>query len=123
MDVVRPAYRVPKNASTGQKLLYPFQYVDAYMNRPPYAAVTHWIYFLLGGWAFALAYILVGLLQIITIIFIPYGMQTLRSVPFVAWPFGKSIVRGDADRVVYEGLITRLVQDPCHPFTIFANGT
>lgn len=119
----RPAFQIPRNAKFSQKLAYPIFYIDAFQSNPPYRPITRIIYVLFAGWLFGLAYLLAALLLLLSIIFIPYGIQTLRFVPFVVWPFGRSIVRGDAGQVMYEGLFTRLVHDRTHPFTIFANGT
>lgn len=48
-----------------------------------------WIIF--GGFAIALEYLLAGLLMFITIIGIPFGVQSFKLAGASLWPFGKDI--------------------------------
>ena len=45
-----------------------------------------------GFWLF-LAYLLAGVVQCITIIGIPFGIQSFKLAGFALWPFGRSVVR------------------------------
>jgi uncharacterized membrane protein YccF (DUF307 family) len=49
-----------------------------------------------GFWLF-LSYLLAGVIQCITIIGIPFGIQSFKLAGFALWPFGRSVVhRPDA---------------------------
>lgn len=49
------------------------------------------IWFLFGGFALGVCYILLGLLFCITIIGIPFGMQVIRIGVLAACPFGRDV--------------------------------
>ena len=49
------------------------------------------IWFILGGFILALFYLFGSLLLMITIIGIPFGLQTLKLAGFALAPFGKSV--------------------------------
>lgn len=49
-----------------------------------------WVFF--GGLILAILWILVGLICLITVIGIPFGIQCFKFASFVLWPFGKEIV-------------------------------
>lgn len=49
------------------------------------------LWFLLGGWLIALEYLLASLALMLTIIGIPFGIQTLKLSLVAMWPFGKEI--------------------------------
>lgn len=49
------------------------------------------LWFLLGGWLIAIEYLSASLLLMITIIGIPFGIQTLKLAVAALWPFGKEI--------------------------------
>ena len=51
------------------------------------------VWLLLAGIWLALGYALAGLLLCITIIGIPFGVQSFKLAGFSLWPFGKSVVR------------------------------
>ena len=53
------------------------------------------LWFLLGGFFTSIIYFLMSLLLIITIIGIPFGIQTIKLAGFVLAPFGKEIVPGE----------------------------
>lgn len=48
-----------------------------------------WIVF--GGLVGALAFLLIGLLLMITIIGIPFGLQLMKLAKVILWPFGKTV--------------------------------
>lgn len=47
---------------------------------------------LAGIWLF-LAYALAGIVQLVTIIGIPFGIQSFKIAGFALWPFGREVVR------------------------------
>jgi len=49
------------------------------------------IWFILGGFILALVYLFGSLVLMITIIGIPFGLQTLKLAGFALAPFGKSV--------------------------------
>ena len=52
------------------------------------------VWLVLGGLVVALLYFLVGLLMIITIIGIPFGVQLFKLGGYALWPFGHELVNG-----------------------------
>lgn len=50
------------------------------------------IWLLFGGICIAIEYLIASLLLIITIIGIPFGMQTLKLAGLALWPFGREAV-------------------------------
>ena len=50
-----------------------------------------WVVFS-GFWLFC-AYLSAGVIQCITIIGIPFGIQSFKLAGFALWPFGRSVVR------------------------------
>ena len=51
------------------------------------------LWFLLGGFIIAIFYLIGSILLIITIIGIPFGIQTLKMTAFAIAPFGRDLVR------------------------------
>lgn len=49
------------------------------------------LWFLLGGWLIAAGYLFASLLLMLTIIGIPFGIQTLKLGMVALWPFGQEI--------------------------------
>lgn len=49
------------------------------------------VWIVLGGWWLALAYLLAGLINMVTIIGIPFGLQSLKMARLAIMPFGSSI--------------------------------
>lgn len=47
-----------------------------------------WVVF--GGWAVALEYAIASIALMITIIGIPFGLQTFKLAELALWPFGRS---------------------------------
>lgn len=52
-----------------------------------------WLVF--GGVFTAIEYLIASLLMMITIIGIPFGMQTLKLAALALWPFGKTVRSGE----------------------------
>ena len=52
------------------------------------------LWLLLGGIFTAVEYLISSILMMITIIGIPFGMQTLKLAGLALWPFGKEVRRG-----------------------------
>ena len=52
------------------------------------------VWLVLGGLLVALIYFLVGLLMVITIIGIPFGIQLFKLGGYALWPFGHELVNG-----------------------------
>lgn len=53
------------------------------------------IWFIFGGWMIALEYILGGVTLMITIIGIPFGIQSVKLGVFSIWPFGHKIEKAE----------------------------
>lgn len=51
------------------------------------------LWLLFGGLAIAIEYLIASLVLFISIIGIPFGLQTIKLVSLAIWPFGKSIVQ------------------------------
>lgn len=49
------------------------------------------LWFLLGGWLIEAEYLFASLLLMLTIIGIPFGIQTLKLGMVALWPFGQEI--------------------------------
>ena len=49
------------------------------------------LWLLFGGILTAVEYLIASLLMMITIIGIPFGMQTLKMAALALWPFGKEV--------------------------------
>lgn len=52
------------------------------------------LWLLLGGIFMAVEYLISSILMMITIIGIPFGMQTLKLAGLALWPFGKEVRSG-----------------------------
>ena len=52
-----------------------------------------WLVF--GGIFTAVEYMIASLLMMITIVGIPFGMQTMKMAGLALWPFGKDVRSGD----------------------------
>ena len=53
------------------------------------------IWFVFGGFIVAIEYVIASLLMMITIIGIPFGLQTLKLAEMALFPFGKKIVKSE----------------------------
>lgn len=59
--------------------------------------VANLIWFFVSGLWLGLSYIALGLIACLTIIGIPFGIQTIKLAFFVMWPFGRELApRSDA---------------------------
>ena len=50
------------------------------------------IWFVLGGWYIALAHLVIGLVQLVLIITIPFGLQHLKLAGIALAPIGKEVI-------------------------------
>jgi uncharacterized membrane protein YccF (DUF307 family) len=63
-----------------------------------FSVIGNVLWFLLAGIWMALAYVGAGILQCITIIGIPFGIQSFKLAGYALWPFGRTVVaRTDRD--------------------------
>ena len=53
------------------------------------------LWLLLGGVVTALEYLVASLLMMLTVVGIPFGLQTLKLAGLALWPFGKRVVAGE----------------------------
>ena len=53
------------------------------------------LWLLLGGIFTAVEYLISSILMMLTIIGIPFGMQTLKLAGLALWPFGKEVRSGN----------------------------
>lgn len=63
------------------------------------------IWLLFGGFVIALQYLIAGLLLMVTIIGIPFGIQSIKLARFALWPFGSTY----QDREGSKGCLTTLM--------------
>ena len=56
-------------------------------------AILNILWFILGGFIIALGYVLGAIVLCITIIGIPFGIQSFKFIPLALSPFGKEVVR------------------------------
>lgn len=61
--------------------------------------ILNLLWFVLGGWASGLLWLLGGLLLAITVVGLPYTGAAWRMAGFAAWPFGREVV----DREILTG--------------------
>jgi uncharacterized membrane protein YccF (DUF307 family) len=54
------------------------------------------LWLVLAGWWVALAYVIAGIINILTIIGIPFGIQAFKLAGYALWPFGRVVVTTDA---------------------------
>jgi uncharacterized membrane protein YccF (DUF307 family) len=69
------------------------------VDRPDAGAasgIANILWLVLAGWWIALAHIVAGVAQCVTIIGIPFGIANFKLVPAALWPLGREIV--DLDR-------------------------
>lgn len=55
----------------------------------------NFLWLIFGGIFTAIEYLIASLLMMITIIGIPFGMQTLKLAALALWPFGKTVRSGE----------------------------
>lgn len=54
------------------------------------------LWLVLAGWWVALAYVVAGVVNILTIIGIPFGVQAFKLAGYALWPFGRVVVTTEA---------------------------
>lgn len=54
--------------------------------------IANIIWFILGGFAMWLAYILAGIVLCVTVIGIPFGLQVFKFAKLAAFPFGATVI-------------------------------
>ncbi len=54
------------------------------------------LWLVLAGWWIALGYLAAGVLNLITIIGIPFGLQSFKLAGYALWPFGRVVVTTEA---------------------------
>lgn len=54
------------------------------------------IWFLLAGWELFIAYAVAGLVAVVLIVTIPFGVASFRLAGYVVWPFGRTVVTKDS---------------------------
>lgn len=54
------------------------------------------LWLVLAGWWLALAYVVAGVVNLLTIIGIPFGLQAFKLAGYALWPFGRVVVTTDA---------------------------
>ena len=64
----------------------------------PLRVIGNVLWFVLAGLWMAVAYLIAGVIQCITIIGIPFGVQSFKLAGYALWPFGRIVVeRTDRD--------------------------
>lgn len=53
------------------------------------------LWLVLAGWWLALGYVIAGIINLILIITIPFGIASFRLASYSLWPFGRSVVRDE----------------------------
>lgn len=56
------------------------------------SAIGNVVWLLLFGWWLALGHVVTGLLLMVTIIGIPFGVANWKMVPLALWPLGREVV-------------------------------
>jgi uncharacterized membrane protein YccF (DUF307 family) len=56
------------------------------------SAIANVLWVVLAGWWLALAHIVAGIAQCLTIIGIPFGIANFKLVPAALWPLGREVV-------------------------------
>jgi uncharacterized membrane protein YccF (DUF307 family) len=56
------------------------------------SGIANVIWLLVAGWWLALAHLLAGIVQCLTIIGIPFGIANFKLVPAAFWPLGREVV-------------------------------
>ncbi len=51
------------------------------------------VWFVLAGWWLALGYAVAGLLMLLTVIGVPFGLQSFKLANYALWPFGRAVIR------------------------------
>ncbi|HSJ44429.1 MAG TPA: YccF domain-containing protein [Euzebyales bacterium] len=59
------------------------------------ALLGNLLWLVLAGWWVALAYVVAGIVNFVTIIGIPFGIQAFKLAGYALWPFGRVVVTTD----------------------------
>ena len=62
------------------------------MGTGPMGFLLNVVWFVLGGWYIALAHLMIGVVQLILIITIPFGLQHLKLAAIALAPIGKEVI-------------------------------
>jgi len=73
---------VPRRAVTGRDDL----------GTGPLGFVLNIIWFVLGGWWLALGHLIIGLVQMVLIVTIPFGLQHFKLAAIALAPIGKEVI-------------------------------
>lgn len=55
--------------------------------------ILNLVWLIVAGIELAVAYVLAGVLLMLTIVGIPFGLQAFKLAGFALWPFGRAVVR------------------------------
>jgi uncharacterized membrane protein YccF (DUF307 family) len=67
----------------------------------PLHVIGNILWFVLAGLWMAIGYVIAGLIQFVTIIGIPFGIQSFKLAGYALWPFGRVVVqRADRDQAL-----------------------
>ena len=66
-------------------------------GRATASAIGNIIWLVLAGWWLMILYLIAGLIACLTVIGIPFGIQSFKLAGYALWPFGRVVVR-DAGR-------------------------
>jgi uncharacterized membrane protein YccF (DUF307 family) len=58
----------------------------------PMGFLLNVVWFVLGGWYIALAHLVIGVIQLVLIITIPFGLQHLKLAAIALAPIGKEVI-------------------------------
>ena len=62
------------------------------MGTGPMGFLLNVVWFVLGGWYIALAHLVIGVIQLVLIITIPFGLQHLKLAAIALAPIGKEVI-------------------------------
>lgn len=71
------------------------QSAQTFINFVPMRILGNIIWLIFGGLITALEYLISSIVMMITIVGIPFGIQTLKLAGLALWPFGKRVVTHD----------------------------
>lgn len=54
--------------------------------------LLNFLWFILGGWALALSYLIFGVIACVFVVTIPFGVACFRMANFTLWPFGRTVI-------------------------------
>ena len=115
---------IPPKPPLSKRLTYSWSYFQALKARPPWITIDQVLWIVLGGWALFLVYALAGLGLLVTLIFIPFGLQAMRFAVFAFNPVGREVFvppRAPLDDTSYEGWFESSLSNPVHPYSVVAN--